>query len=150
MCEPDSSHCMASGCEAHRGWIYPEPGLVPVVSTSAHIVMLQSWERATGPTGEQWETCLLIYILLSPIVWYLTHDVGPHQLFTYFIMFFHIYTFNFIEHESGMVCTMCQFCWGLLLVCFHVLVCLTLCQHRYSMGWLHWCSVIHTRDFPSA
>lgn len=42
MCESISSHCMASGCEAQRGLIYPELGPAPVVFTSHHIVMIQS------------------------------------------------------------------------------------------------------------
>lgn len=69
MCESISSHCMASGCEARRGQIYPEPGPAPVVFTLQYIVMLQSWERASGPSGDQWETCILIYIFLCAIAW---------------------------------------------------------------------------------
>lgn len=53
---------MASGCEALRGLIYLELGPAPVVFTSHCIVMIQSWERASGPTEAQWETLTLIYI----------------------------------------------------------------------------------------
>lgn len=80
VCEPIASHCMASGCEARRGQIYPEPGPAPVVFTSQHIVMFQSWEWVVGPLRHQWETCVHIYISPCAVAWIQTSgfDVLNH------------------------------------------------------------------------